>query len=366
MTARSLGFLAVAAAAPVLLLTACGGSSSSASAAGDTSAASAAASSAAPAGGKPACVILPDADVVHPLGERRPPGPEEGHTAAGFEADIQNAQGDTGQVRDDRRPAAHQGLRRHDPRRPPGCRRRGGREGQGPGHPGHRLRPPDRRRRLLRVVRQRRVGELEGQIDRRRPRRLPARTRRRPSVVYIGGDPADGNAKMFHDGADKVMDAAGIKPAFETPGTWDGAKAGTAFEQAYTARRARSTRSGSPNDNNAGAVITILDKNGKKIPVSGQDASVAGLQNVLLGKQTATVYKPFTGRGQGRLGPGDRAAEGRDAGRRQEARGRHAVHRHGADPGRPGQGAERRSPPATRRWPTSAPPTSPRPAPSTA
>jgi D-xylose transport system substrate-binding protein len=37
-----------------------------------------------------------------------------------------------------------------------------------------------------------------------------------------------------------------------------------------------------------------LDKNGKTVPVSGQDASVAGLQNVLLGKQTCTVYKPFS------------------------------------------------------------------------
>jgi len=49
-----------------------------------------------------------------------------------------------------------------------------------------------------------------------------------------------------------------------------------------------------PNDNNAANIITILDKNKKTVPVSGQDASVAGLQNVLLGKQTATVYKPFT------------------------------------------------------------------------
>ena len=31
-------------------------------------------------------------------------------------------------------------------------------------------------------------------------------------VVYMGGDPSDGNAKMFHDGAVKVMEAAGIKP----------------------------------------------------------------------------------------------------------------------------------------------------------
>jgi len=45
------------------------------------------------------------------------------------------------------------------------------------------------------------------------------------------------------------------------------------------------------NDTNAAGVIGVLDKNGLKVPVSGQDASVAGLQNVLLGKQTGTVYK---------------------------------------------------------------------------
>jgi D-xylose transport system substrate-binding protein len=37
-------------------------------------------------------------------------------------------------------------------------------------------------------------------------------------VVYIGGDPTDGNAKMFHDGAVSVMEAAGIKPAAEPAG----------------------------------------------------------------------------------------------------------------------------------------------------
>ncbi len=37
----------------------------------------------------------------------------------------------------------------------------------------------------------------------------------------------------------------------------------------------------------------MLDKNGLTLPVSGQDASPVGLQNILLGKQTATVYKPF-------------------------------------------------------------------------
>jgi len=114
------------------------------------------------------------------------------------------------------------------------------------------------------------------------------------SVVYVGGDPADGNAKMFYDGAVSVMSAAGIKPAAETPGTWDGTKAGTAFEQAYTSLGGNVDAVWVANDTNAAAVITILDKNGKTVPVSGQDASVAGLQNVLLGKQTCTVYKPFS------------------------------------------------------------------------
>jgi D-xylose transport system substrate-binding protein len=113
-------------------------------------------------------------------------------------------------------------------------------------------------------------------------------------VVYVGGDPTDGNAAFFHDGADAVMSAAGIVPVFETPGTWDGAKAGTEFEQAYTALGGDIDAVWAANDTNAAAVISVLDKNGKTLPVSGQDASIAGLQNVLLGKQTATVYKPFS------------------------------------------------------------------------
>ncbi len=114
------------------------------------------------------------------------------------------------------------------------------------------------------------------------------------SVVYVGGDPKDGNAAFFHDGAVSVMEPAGIKPAFEVPGTWDPATAGTGFEQAYTALNGNIDAVWVANDSNAAAVIAVLDKNGKTVPVSGQDASVAGLQNVLLGKQTATVYKPFS------------------------------------------------------------------------
>ena len=113
-------------------------------------------------------------------------------------------------------------------------------------------------------------------------------------VVYMGGDPTDGNAAMFHDGAVEVMEAAGIKPAAEPPGAWDQAKSQTNFEQALTSLGGKVDAVWAANDTNAAGIITVLDKNGLKVPVSGQDASVAGLQNVLLGKQTATVYKPFT------------------------------------------------------------------------
>lgn len=137
------------------------------------------------------------------------------------------------------------------------------------------------------------VGGLEGQsiVDGLKAAGKDPATAK---VVYVGGDPTDGNAAFFHDGADAVMAAAGIKPVFETPGTWDGAKAGTEFEQAYTSLGGDIDAVWAANDTNAAAVIAVLDKNNKTIPVSGQDASIAGLQNVLLGKQTATVYKPFS------------------------------------------------------------------------
>ncbi len=136
------------------------------------------------------------------------------------------------------------------------------------------------------------VGKLQGQMivdGLKAAGKDPATAK----VVYVGGDPTDGNAKQFHDGADEVMAAAGIKPSFETPGSWMPAKVQTYFEQAYTATKGDIDAVWVANDFNAASVISVLDKNGKKVPVSGQDASPPGLQNILLGKQVATVYKPF-------------------------------------------------------------------------
>ena len=60
----------------------------------------------------------------------------------------------------------------------------------------------------------------------------------------------------------------------------------------------------------------MLDKNGKKVvPISGQDASIPGLQNILLGKQTGTVYKPYQLEARPGVGARDRPAEGPEADR---------------------------------------------------
>ena len=85
------------------------------------------------------------------------------------------------------------------------------------------------------------VGELQGQMivdGLEAAGKDPATA----IVVYMGGDATDGNAKMFHDGADSVMSAAGIKPAAEPTGVWDGEKTATNFEQALTASRRKGRR----------------------------------------------------------------------------------------------------------------------------
>ena len=45
------------------------------------------------------------------------------------------------------------------------------------------------------------------------------------------------------------------------------------------------------NDDIANEVITVLKNKGLKVPVTGQDAGISGLQNILTGEQCMTVFK---------------------------------------------------------------------------
>ena len=76
---------------------------------------------------------------------------------------------------------------------------------------------------------------------------------------------------------------------------WDNAKGGTIFQQAFTAHPEINATI-EANDGLAGAVITALKAAGvpaKKIPTTGQDATLQGMEYVLQGWQCGSVYKPI-------------------------------------------------------------------------
>ena len=242
--------------------------------------------------GKRACIILPDAASSSRWENGDRPQLEQAFKAQGVETDIQNAQNDTSKYAT----IAQQQLTK-------GCAvmllvdlNKAGvqvaQKAKAQGVPVIAYDRPIKGADYYISFDNFHVGELEGQmiVDGLKAENKDPATAK---VTYVGGDPTDGNAKQFHDGADKVMSAAGIKPAFSTPGSWLPDKVQTYFEQAYTAQKGDIDAVWVANDFNAASVISVLDKNGKKIPVSGQDASPPGLQNILLGKQVATVYKPF-------------------------------------------------------------------------
>jgi len=239
-----------------------------------------------------ACVILPDAASSDRWENSDRKYLQEGLEAAGFETDIQNAQGDTNKYATIADQQLTQGcgvmlLVDYN-----GAGAAVAEKAKAEGIPVIAYDRPIEGADYYVSFDNKEVGRLEGQsiVD-----GLAAAGKDPASavVVYMGGDPSDGNAKMFHDGAVEVMEAAGIKPAAEPPGVWDGEKSATNFEQALTGLGGKVDAVWVANDTNAAGVITILVKNGLVVPASGQDASVAGLQNVLLGKQTATVYKPI-------------------------------------------------------------------------
>ena len=120
-----------------------------------------------------------------------------------------------------------------------------------------------------------------------------------PNILIMDGDPTDNNAKLFAQGYNGVLaphfsDGSYTKVG-EPPGTWTPSVAQTTFEQQYTAHP-NINAVVTPNDDNANAVISVLQKDGipaKTFPTTGQDASTAGLQNILKGYQCGTVYKPI-------------------------------------------------------------------------
>ena len=73
---------------------------------------------------------------------------------------------------------------------------------------------------------------------------------------------------------------------------WDNQKAGTIFEQMLVRTGNKIDAVAAANDGLANAVVVALKAHGlKPIPLSGQDATPQGVQNIISGWQTMTVWK---------------------------------------------------------------------------
>jgi D-xylose transport system substrate-binding protein len=120
----------------------------------------------------------------------------------------------------------------------------------------------------------------------------------KPDVAVLNGATTDGNAVLFNKGYMSV-----IQPYF-TAGTWKQSAnqwvtgwsnplALTDFQAMYTADPNINVIMVA-NDGMADAIIPFLQQKGLagKVVVSGQDASALGLQDVLQGSQSFTIYKP--------------------------------------------------------------------------
>ena len=121
----------------------------------------------------------------------------------------------------------------------------------------------------------------------------------KPNVLVMKGDPTDNNATLFAQGYLGVLNpffsSGKYVKAGEPAGTWTPSVALSEFQQNFTAHKNINSVL-VPNDANAAPIIHYLQTKGvkaKTFPVTGQDATTVGLQNILAGYQCGTVYKPI-------------------------------------------------------------------------
>jgi D-xylose transport system substrate-binding protein len=115
-------------------------------------------------------------------------------------------------------------------------------------------------------------------------------------IVMINGDPADSNAALFKEGAHNGFDATGVDIAkeYDTP-EWSATNAQNEMQQAITALgKSGFTGVYAANDDTGGGAIAAMKSAGidpEERPTTGQDATVSGVQRILVGQQYMTVYK---------------------------------------------------------------------------
>lgn len=113
-------------------------------------------------------------------------------------------------------------------------------------------------------------------------------------IVMMNGSVTDPNAAQFKAGAHEVLDGkVNVGKEYDTK-EWKPENANANMEAAISALGKKNIIGVySANDGMAGGIITALKAAGLKVPVTGQDAELAGVQRILAGEQFMSVYKPY-------------------------------------------------------------------------
>jgi D-xylose transport system substrate-binding protein len=134
------------------------------------------------------------------------------------------------------------------------------------------------------------VGELQGEFI---TKKVP-----KGSYLVLAGSPTDNNAKLFREGAMKFIkplaDKGDIKIVMDQfVKDWQPSEAQKLCEQALTANQNKIDAVLAPNDGTAGGCIQALAAQGLagKVPITGQDAELAGAIRIVHGTQSMTIFK---------------------------------------------------------------------------
>lgn len=140
------------------------------------------------------------------------------------------------------------------------------------------------------------VGKLQGQYIAQHYQQYVSMNGNN-NTVLINGAQTDNNALLFkqglHEAVDSLFSNNSLKNVYEQFTDWTGPVAETDIEAALSQTNNKIAIAYVANDDMANSVITALKIHhlDKKVLVTGQDASITGIQNIMTGLQAMTVYK---------------------------------------------------------------------------
>jgi len=118
-----------------------------------------------------------------------------------------------------------------------------------------------------------------------------------PVVAELNGGQTDNNSYLFKGGYESILNPLYANGTFKKGPNqfvpdWDNQKAGTIFEQMLVKTGNKIDAVAAANDGLANAVVVALKAHKlSPVPLSGQDATPQGVQNIISGWQSMTVWK---------------------------------------------------------------------------